>query len=283
MAADTRIRPGAGPSTDPATASPLAVARGVLRDQRRSLVMWSVAIVAVCGIYITFYPAIGAEQMGEMADMIPEDLATALGYDRMGDAAGYLTSTVFGLLGPVLLLVFAIATGARLLAGGEEDGSLELELTHPVSRRAVYLERLAGLWANVAILVAVLAVVSTALVLTLDLDVTVAGMMAGSLGMLLFVLAHATVAFAVGAATGRRAIGVAVAAALAVVGYIGDAIGPMVDGAGWLETISPWSWFLGGDPLVEGVDLGGYALLLGLTLVTAVLGLLRFRRRDLGV
>jgi ABC-2 type transport system permease protein len=283
MAADTRIRPSTGPFAEPATASPLAITRGVLRDQHRSLALWSVAIAAVCGIYISFYPAIGAEQMGVMADMIPEDLATALGYDRMGDAAGYLSSTVFGLLGPALLLVFAIATGARLLAGGEEDGSLELELTHPVSRRAVYLERLAGLWANVAILVAVLAVVSAALVLVLDLDVAVAGMAAGSLGMLLFVLAHTTVAFAVGAATGRRAIGVAVAAALAVVGYIGDAIGPMVEGAGWLETISPWSWFLGGDPLVEGVDLGGYALLLGLTLVAAVLGLLRFRRRDLGV
>jgi ABC-2 type transport system permease protein len=283
MAADTQVRPGAGPSADPTTATPLVVTRGVLRDQQRSLVLWSVAIAAVCGIYITFYPAIGAEQMGEMADMIPEDLAAALGYDRMGDAAGYLASTIFGLLGPALLLVFAIATGARLLAGGEEDGSLELELTHPVSRRAVYLERLGGLWANVAILVAVLAVVSTALVLSLDLDVAVGGMAAGSLGMLLFVLAHTTVAFAVGAATGRRAMGVAVAAALAVVGYIGDAIGPMVEGAGWLETISPWSWFLGGDPLVEGVDLGGYALLLGLTLVAAVLGLLRFLRRDLGV
>ncbi len=70
---------------------------------------------------------------------------------------------------------------------------------------------------------------------------------------------------------------------MAVLGYVADAIGPMVDGAEWLQTISPWYWFLGGDPLVEGVDLVGFALLIALALVAAVGGLVRFERRDLGV
>lgn len=282
MAVETPSRP-VTTATRASTATPSSVLRGVMSDQRRGLVFWSIALAAVSVIYVSFYPAIGEQQMVEMADMIPEDMAAALGYDRLGDAAGYLTATVFGLLGPALLLVFSIGTGGRLLAGGEEDGTLELELAHPVSRRSVYLERLLGLWANVAILVLVLSVVSVALVVVLDLDVRLAGMAAGSLGLLLFVVAHGTVAFALGAATGRRAVGLAAAAGLAVIGYVGDAIGPMVDGAEWLQTISPWYWFLGGDPLVEGVDLGGFALLIGLALVAAVVGLLRFERRDLGV
>lgn len=282
MAVETPSRP-VTTVTRASTATPTSVVRGVMSDQRRSLVFWSIALAAVSAIYITFYPAIGEQQMVDMAEMIPEDMAAALGYDRLGDAAGYLTATVFGLLGPALLLVFSIGTGGRLLAGGEEDGTLELELAHPVSRRSVYLERLVGLWANVAILVLVLAGVSLALVVVLDLDVGLAGVTAGSLGLLLFVVAHATVAFALGAATGRRAVGLAAAAGLAVVGYVGDAIGPMVEGAEWLQTISPWYWFLGGDPLVEGIDLGGFALLLALAVIAAAVGLLRFERRDLGV
>jgi ABC-2 type transport system permease protein len=282
MAVETPSRP-VTTATHAPTATPSSVLRGVMSGQRRSLIFWSIALAAVSVIYITFYPAIGEQQMVDMAEMIPEDMAAALGYDRLGDAAGYLTATVYGLLGPALLLVFSIGTGGRLLAGGEEDGTLELEFAHPVSRRSVYLERLLGLWANVAILVLVLSAVSLALVVVLDLDVGLAGVTAGSLGLLLFVVTHATVAFALGAATGRRAVGLAAAAGLAVVGYVGDAIGPMVEAAEWLQTISPWYWFLGGDPLVEGVDVGGFALLIALTLVVAVVGMLRFQKRDLGV
>ena len=280
MAADTQTRPVTTPRS---TGTPMSILRGVVHDRRRSLMLWSIALAAVSAIYTAFYPAIGEEQMVDMAEMMPEDLAAALGYDRLGDAAGYLTATVFGLLGPALLLVFAIGTGGRLVAGSEEDGTLELELAHPVSRRSIYAERWLGLAASVTTLVAVLAAVTLALVVGLDLDVGVGGLLTCSLGLLLFALAHATVAFAVGAATGRRAIGVGVAAGLAAAGYIGDAVGPLVEGAGWLQTVSPWYWYLGGDPLVDGIDLGGFAALLALTSVAAVVGLLRFDRRDLGV
>lgn len=275
MAADTDLRP--------ATAEHLAVFRDIVRDRRRSMVLWSVALTVVAGIYVSFYPAIGEQQMLEMAEMIPEDMAVALGYDRLGDAAGYLTATVFGLLGPALLLVFGIGAGGRLVAGTEEDGTLELELTHPVSRRSIYLERMAALWATVTILVVVLIGATLLLVVALDIGVGVGALAAGALGLLLFSLAHATLAFAVGAATGRRVVGIGVAAGVAVLGYIADAVGSLVEGASWLETISPWYWYLGGDPLVEGVDVVGFAWLAAVVLVAAAVGLLRFLRRDLGV
>jgi hypothetical protein len=85
-----------------------------------------------------------------MAAMIPEDLAAALGYDQLGDAAGYITATVYGLLGPALLLVFAIGPGPGCSPGSRRTARLELELTHPVARHTVYVERLLGLWASAA-------------------------------------------------------------------------------------------------------------------------------------
>ncbi|MEX2504854.1 MAG: ABC transporter permease subunit, partial [Egicoccus sp.] len=114
-------------------------------------------------MYTSFYPMMGqdAAAIEPFMENMPEGMISALGMDQMASAAGYLQSTVFGLLGPALLLVFAIGTGARTLAGAEEDGTLELELTHPVSRTRVYLERLAGLWAGaLALVVAVFAVVA---------------------------------------------------------------------------------------------------------------------------
>ena len=42
---------------------------------------------------------------------------------------------------PLLLLVFAIGLGARAIAGSEQEGTLELLLSNPVTRRTVVAER----------------------------------------------------------------------------------------------------------------------------------------------
>ena len=263
-------------------ADTLPVLTGVVRDQRRSLALWSLALAAVSAMYIAFYPSIGESAMEEMIATMPEDLIIAMGYERIGSAAGYITSTVYGLLGPILLLVFAVSTGARLVAGEEEDGTLELELTSPVERRRVFVERLLALWLDVLLLVAVLTLVSYALVQAFDLDVGFTFLLAGSAGMYLMVIGMGTVALGIGAITGRRAVGLGVAAALAVLAFILDAIGPVVD-VGWMTAISPFSWYLENDPLTNGFDVRGLLLLAIVPVVFAAAGLIRFDRRDLMV
>jgi ABC-2 type transport system permease protein len=263
-------------------ANALPVLTGVLRDQRRPLILWCLALAAVSAMYIAFYPAIGASAMDDMIASMPEDLVTALGYDRIGSPAGYITSTVYGLLGPILLLVFAISTGARLIAGEEEDGTLELELTSPVDRRRVFAERLAALWLDVLLMVTVLTLVSYGLVVALDIDVGFTFLLAGSVGMYLLAIGMGTVALGIGAITGRRALALGVAAALAVLSFILDAIGPTIP-AGWMTAVSPFSWYLENEPLINGFDVPRLLLLAAIPIVFAVAGLARFGRRDLMV
>lgn len=263
-------------------ADALPVLSGVLRSQRRSLLLWGLALTAVCAMYIGIYPAMGVADMTSLVEDMPEGLVNAFGYDQIGTPAGYLTSTVYALLGPVLLLVFAIATGTRLLAGQEEDGTLELEFTAPISRRRLLTERLVALWLDIVILVGILTAVTLLLVTALDLDVGVRNVLAGSTGLLLLVIGFGTVGLAVGAITGRRALGLGVAAALAVVAFIFDAVGPTVD-AGWMTAVSPFSWYLEDDPLLEGFDVQGLILLAIVPIVAAAAALVAFDRRDLMV
>lgn len=265
------------------SADALPVLSGVLRDQRRSLVLWGLAVAAVTAIYVSFYPAMGdASQIEAFIENLPEAMVQALGYDRMASPAGYLRSTVYGLLGPALLLVFAIGAGGRLIAGQEEDGTLELELTSPVARPRLLLGRLLALWLDIAILVAVITVMTMALVAALDIDVTTTGILAGSAGLLLLVIGLGTVTMAAGAATGRRAVALGVGAGLAVLSFMFDALGPIVD-AGWMTAVSPFTWYLGNEPISEGFDLAGLALLALVPLIAGAVGMIAFDRRDLMV
>ena len=264
-------------------AETLPIARNVLHGQRRGLLGWSIALAAVSVLYTSFYPSMGSGQdLQAMLDSMPEGLVDALGYDTVGTAAGYVQSTVFGILGPVLLLVFGIATGARLVAGQEEDGTLELEFTAPVSRRQVYLQRLAALWADLVLLVAVVTFVTGGLARLLDMDVSVAALAAVTVPLLLLVVGFGTLALAVGAATGRRGVAIGTAAALAVLSYVLNAVGPSA-GVQWMATVSPFGWYLGNDPMLEGLDVTGVVALAVVPVVAAVAGLAAFERRDLMV
>lgn len=273
-------------SIDPSSTDPTrtAVVAWVLREQRRSLVLWAIALSAVSAMYLAFWPTLGTNaDMEAMVQNLPEAMVTAMGWDRIGSAPGYLESTIYALIAPVLLLVFGIATGARLLAGEEEAGTLELEVSAPIDRRHVLVQRFAALTIQLAVLCLALGAVTVAMVSALDMEVAVGNILAAALGLWLFVLAMSAVAFAAGAVTGRRSVALATGAGVAVIAYLANTLAPMVQGGDWMHLISPFSWYLEGDPLVEGVAPGGYGALVALIALAVVVALVRFDRRDLGV
>jgi ABC-2 type transport system permease protein len=201
----------------------------VLKARRRPLTLWAVSIAAVAALYTAFYPSIGGDKIAVMLQSMPPELITAMGFDSITTAAGYASSTVYSLLGAILTLVCAIGLGAGLNAGQEEDRTLELELSAPVSRPQICLEHLAVLWATVLALTLAVTAVLGALSVLLDLGLSTVNLIAASTSLLLFGGTLGTVAYATGAATGRRATALAVAAAVAVTAYLLNYLGPLVE------------------------------------------------------
>ena len=96
----------------------------------------------------------------------------------------------------------------------------------------------------------------------------------------LFCLALAFVADGVAAATGRRAIGIAVSAGYTFVSYIVYGLAATIH---WLRPVRPltlWRWYLGGDPLGSGFDGWGLVVLAVTCLVALGAGAAAFSHRD---
>ena len=258
------------------------ISRGVLTDQRRSLSIWAVAVAAVSAMYASVYTSVGASDWDSMLESMPADLMEAMGFDNISTAAGYITSTVYSLLGIVLLLVYGIAQGSKLIAGAEEAGTLELEFTSPATRTQIYRERLVALWVGLAALAAAVTVTIMALNAALSLDLSYPNLL--GIGLLLWLTSglFSTLGLAVGAATGHKGLATGVAAGVAVLAYMFNAMGPMTENT-WMSTISPFNWYLGSDPLTTGMDWLGAALLLSASLLCAAGGYLAITRRDLMV
>ena len=253
--------------------------RRVWRDHQRALLIWSAALAAIAVFYMAFWPMMG-EEMAAALEGMPEALMRAMGYDQVTTAEGYMQAVVYGLLGPVLVLIYGVGLGGRILAGQEEDGTLELDLSSPVGRARLYWERFGAGWVLVTSLVVAVTVALLVSGPLFSLGVDSGHILTTSVGLLLLGGGFFSVAFAVGAATGRRGAAVGAAAAFATVTFVFRGVADAA-GVDVLAALSPFSWLLGNEPLVNGLALWDAVRLAAITLVAAPLGLLRFVRRDL--
>lgn len=261
--------------------SAVLIARRWLHNARAGLLGWSVGLAAVTFGYLSFFGIMDADIMGDYMASLPEGMVEAFGFQDLSSGAGYAQSTVYGLLGPVLLLIAGMTRGVGAIAGDEASGALEVEVTAAAERRDVYVGRALGLTVFVLALGAVVALATAVVSPLTGMDLSPVHILAGASALTMLGLVHAMVAFAVGAATGRPAVALGVTVAVAVLGWFAYNLGPRL--ADWVQPLSPWDWAYGQSPLAQGFDGLGLALLAALTLVAFALGLLRFPQRDLGV
>jgi ABC-2 type transport system permease protein len=255
-----------------------------LWDARRSLLGWALAIAAVAAMYAAFWPTVNTPEMQQALRNYPEGVLEAFNYDDLTSPAGYLASSVYGLLIPLLVAVFAIAYGTRAVAGDEEAGTLDLLLAHPVGRTRLALERFAALAAALALAGVVLWLAMLAIAGPAQLEgVTAAEFAAATTQLVLFGACLGALAFAIGTATGRKTLALGASAGVAVLAYLANGVFPQLQGLEWTREVSPWHWYLGGEPLKNGLQTGDALLLLAVTLVLVAAGVWRFNRRDVAV
>lgn len=254
-----------------------------LWDQRRSLLGWTIGFVAVAAIYGAFYPFASTPEYAELIDNLPAGLSDAFGWDEISTAHGYLGSTVYGLLGPVLVIIMAIAFGARAIAGSEEAGHLEMLIAQPVTRARVMLQRatalvITTLIGGLAVFLAILAIRSP-----VEIDLPIGNIGVTSLNLALLGTVFGTLALLVGGFVGRRGLVVGISAVAAVGTYLANGLAPQVEGLAWLQNVSPFHWFSSTATLRDGIDLPGTLLLAAVSLVFVAIATAAFSRRDVGV
>jgi ABC-2 type transport system permease protein len=255
-----------------------------LWDQRRGIIGWSVAIAAVGVLYAAFYPSMNNPEMAAAIRAFPQGLLEALGMTDITSPAGYLGSTTYGILGPVLMVIFAGSLGVRAIAGDEEAGQLDVLLAHPVERWAVVVQRAAAM---VVALVVAGALLFVAMLLASGpaqfADLGTGNLAAATVQLVLLALLFGALGLATGAVTGRRGWAWGVVAGVAVLTYLANTLGPTVDALAWSQDVSPWFYYSGGRPLANGFQAVDATVLAVTTLVLVAIAVIGFRRRDIAV
>jgi len=169
-----------------------------LRDMRRSIVWWSLGLIAMTALMIAVYPTVRDNpDLNKLVENYPDALKAFIAFGGELDytsGAGYLGSELFAFMVPLLLAVAAIGAGARATAGEEEAGTIDLLLANPVSRRRLIVEKTAALATEVALLALVLWISLLVGVEIVGMDVSVANLAAATFAAALLAFSFGAIA-----------------------------------------------------------------------------------------
>jgi ABC-2 type transport system permease protein len=265
----------------------MTVLRRLLLDRRRGALWWSIGTSSGVATIVALWSSVkDSADLEDVIENLPQGVRALFGTEEgisISSAPGYLQARLFSTILPILLLVYAIGLGARLIGGAEEDGTLQLVVTSPATRRRIAIERLGG--AKVLVLLQVVVGLVTGIAVGASVgifdDVSVARFVVATVAVAELALLHLAIAFAVGAATGRRAPALSAASIVAVGGYILYGVAASAKAVEWLRVVSPWWWFLDRNLLVHDPTFLSVGLPLALSAVVVAVGIAAYERRDL--
>lgn len=260
----------------------VAVTALALRLYRRPLVIWVLALGSLGALQVLFWPSIRqASGLEDLVRSLPEALRAMIGTDDLLSPEGFLASRLNSVF-PLLITVYAAFRSSTEPAGAEQERAFEILLSTPVARWEILLGRF-------------LAVSASVLALMLATGAGDGGRSEGG--------GHAYRSredhvygrrpgpawdrlrrYHAGCRGGHRG-------SRCLAGFRGGDCGgylrplysfaPLVPELEPLRPLTPFDHAIGYEPLVNGLEPFGSAVLLAIALVGLVAGLAAFERRDL--
>ena len=259
-----------------------------LWSRRRSLAWWTGGSFVYVFFLGSVFPTVrnNAEGIDALVKSYPEALKKMFGLDAgisFTTGAGFLHMELFSFIIPLLLLAFAVGFGARALAGEEEDGTLDLVLSGPITRRSVLIQQFASMLVTTALLglAMMLAILLAGAAFDMSLD---PGKVAAAMFVSVLIgLVFGSLAMAVGAVTGHRGLTMGVAGAVALAAYLVFSLADMVSWLGTVQKVLPWYYYAESKAILNGLNWAHVGVMVAIIAVLPVVGLAVFERRDLAV
>jgi ABC-2 type transport system permease protein len=248
----------------------------------RAGVGWAIAFVLMIVSTVAFWPAFqDSTGLQEVLAQVPVAMLEAFGLEDLGSAAGYLKGGLYDVVIPLMFAAAGVMFANSATAAEEDSGRLELWLTQPVTRSAVFGGRVIAVlgWLAVQALVVLVSQLASDAVFGLEIaDTRVA---ATVLLCTLLGTVFAGVAIAIAGFIARPGLVLAIGLGLALAGYLVAALFPLSGGLEGWAWLSPWDWAMGSDPLANPTEAGRFIALAGVAGVLILVGGIAFARRDI--
>jgi len=223
------------------------------------------------------------EEMFDLINELPEGMNTMFALFGGGDLttpAGWFQIETFGMMAPIMIMIVTISIGSNALAGEEARRTMGLLHANPISRSRIIIGKSITmvLYASAVGLVAFFGTWLGALAGGMDLPLE----NIAAICILLTVLgiAGGALSLAIGAGTGRKGAAVWGAVGFMVAMHVMNSLGEIASNPAW-QKLSPFYYYLGSDPLSNGMAWGDATVLAVICVVLIAASVVLFQRRDI--
>ncbi len=250
----------------------------ILYQKRFMIIGWFMAVTLITLLTMSVYNSFSNGALGDSLQSLPPALQQIIGDgSSFKTVGGYISQQVFALRMPVLLIILSIAVLISITAGEEQSGLLQTQLSLPIKRSNLLLQKLAAGFTVVTIasLGAVLGIAISLLIIGKSYNLM--DILPHLIDCVLIAFTYGLIGFMVASVTGRRGLALGVSSGIAFLGYLINSMAPSVkllQGVDkftlfhYYHTKGSYNW---SDMLLIAI--------VALTLIT--ISLIRFERRDI--
>jgi len=229
-------------------------------------------------IYDTFFKR--DVNLQQLLNAFPEDLLAFFGGDvNLFSPGGFLHLEFFSYM-PIILGIMVISAATSLITKEEENGTLELILSQPISRSALFWSRLAAL---VLSLLLILALMWGGLAIGLELnnfDLTLEALIFPLVSLLAVLMVFLSLALFLSMILPTSSSAGLVSGFILIASYFISSLARIDEDLEGINRFSPLKYYQGGSA-VNGLDGQNLLILLGLSVIFIAFAWFFFVKRDL--
>ena len=260
----------------------MTLMRHELKQGKKSLTIWTVAIGFLLAVCVFMFPEMKGEMDG-VSDMFASmgSFTEAFGMDRInfGSLIGFYAvecGNILGLGGAF----FAALCGVSILAKEEKEHTAEFLLTHPVIRTRIIAEKLLAVMIQIIIMNILVCVLSIASIAFIGETIPWKEILLLHLAFLFLQIEIAGICFGISAFLRRGGLGTGLG--IAAVMYFLNIIANISDSAKFLKYITPFGYTEGAD-IVSNVSLDTGLVLIGMLYCVIGIGVafMKYCKKDI--
>jgi len=256
------------------------IARLDLLLRRRGTIGYALGMALYVFVIVALYPTFKDDASLNQFTEGNSTVAALFGATgSLTSPTGWLNANIYSNFLPLVVLLLTIGYGASAIAGQDEDGTLGLVVTLPLSRRRILAQKAVTL---IAVAVPT-GLVTFLVVLTgrgFDLSLATGPLLGATVGAVLLGIDFGALALFVGALSASRAVALGVTSAIAAASYLVSSLAPVAHWVRPLRFESLFYWAVGNGQLRTGLTGSAVAVLLGFAAAALAAAVWAFDRQD---
>lgn len=257
-----------------------------LKDKKLSLIIFCLTGAALVWLYISLFPSLSkqASDIQKLVESLPKDFMKAFGAEgyNVQSVESLLSFEFYGLLWPILLIIFLLSRSANSIAGEIEKGTIGTLLSQPLSRIKIYLSKYTASVISLVIFIATTVLINIPLISVYGLEYSLKYQLVFAAICLLFGLSVLGLSFAISSVVNEKSKVYSIVGGLNILMFILNLISGLRENLSGLRYMSVFYYFNAQNILVKN-EINAISVILFFCMAISgfIFGLYYFNKRDI--